>query len=123
MRMNFFMAPAEGASVFGSRPGGFAFRLRRLVGLGRGRFGIAGGRVGGGGLLFSGFLVFVAAIVGDVEAAAFENQACAGADLLVDLAPAPLFAGAQVLRADLQRLIRDGLKQLKFVSAFGAGIF
>ena len=88
---------------------------------GRLRFA-AGTAGGGGGVLLRGFFVFIAAIVGYVEAAAFENQTGAAADATLYLAFAPLFQAAKVFRAGRQWVGRNGLELFKLVSALFADV-
>src|SRR5262245_7827313 len=74
----------------------------------------------GGTVLFGRFLVFVAAVVGDVKAAAFEDKPRAGADEPFDFAFAPGGLRAQVFGAGLQGLIFHGLELVEFLVALGA---
>ena len=53
---------------------------------------------------------------------AFDQQAGPGADFLGDLAATPLFPGANIGRADLQRLGGDGMSRLKLMAAFLADV-
>src|SRR4029078_5441830 len=78
--------------------------------------------LGSGGILLGGFLVLLAAIIGDVETAALEDQGGAGADFLFHFSAAPFFGPAIVLRADRERLVRHGLKLFKLMSALGADV-
>src|SRR5437762_9548220 len=80
----------------GFRPGGLGFGFWRRFGLRfRSRFrDAAGGRRSRGGLLPGGFLVTFAAVIGDVKAAALENDPSAGDNGAFDFAFAPAFPAA-----------------------------
>src|SRR5437773_9363416 len=90
----------------GFRPGGLGFGFWRRFGLRfRSRFRVAaGGRRSRGGLLPGGFLVTFAAVIGDVKAAALENDPSAGDNGAFDFAFAPAFPAAFLLRTDYQGL-------------------
>src|SRR5205823_12622531 len=66
----------------------FAFTRRRLALRG----GLRGGRI-----LLCRLFMFVAPVIGDIKAAAFENQSRTRADFLFDLAVPPFFLRAKVL--------------------------
>src|SRR5437016_1444397 len=80
-------------------------------------------KFGGVGFLLGRLFVAFAAVVGDVKPAAFENQAATRADLALYRAASPFPLRTNVLRADIQRLVRDGLELLEFQPALGANIF
>jgi hypothetical protein len=61
--------------------------------------------------------VILAAIIRDVKAAAFENQTGARADGAFHFSFTPPFLSAGILGAELQRLGRDRLKNIKLVAA------
>src|SRR5205085_2494943 len=82
----------------------------------------AAGRRRGRHVFFGGFLVFVTPIIGNIKAAPFKNQASPGTDEFAHLAFAPLFLRAKVLRANLQRLVRDGLEFVELLSTLLAHV-
>jgi hypothetical protein len=92
-------------------------------GFGFGRFTVAAGRSGWGGIFFGGFLVFITAIIGDVKAAAFEEQTSAAADGAFHFSFAPTFLGTGGFGAGRERFSRDGLKLVELVSALFADVF
>ncbi len=119
------LSPVQLASSFGGRSFG---RLGLSFGccgfgFGLGRFGVAVGRSGRGGIFFGGFLVFFAAVIGDIKAAAFEEQTGAAADGASDFSLAPAFPGAGDFGAGCERFCRDGLNLFKLVSALFADVF
>ena len=75
------------------------------------------------GIILGGLLIAFAAVIGDIEAAAFEKEAGAGADGAFDFSLSPGFAAAKVLRTNGQRLGGDGLKLFKFMSALLTDVF
>ena len=108
----------------GGRLGRLSLGLRRGFGR-RGGFAVAAGRggLGGVGVFFRGLLVSFAAIIRDVEPAALEDQPAAGADLALNATARPFLFRTHFLQTGGQGLIRDGLKLLKFVSAFRTDVF
>lgn len=115
-----------------------ATRRRWKLGLGIGNFGFFRGGFftgfgfrffGGGfgrsgfGVFFGGFFVAFASVVGDVEAASFEEKSGAGADGAFDRASSPRFFWANFFRADGEGFVFHGLKDFEFVAALAAVIF
>ena len=99
---------------------------RRGLGRGGGRGRPSAGRPGRGGRLrVAGGrgLVVRTAIIGDIEARSFEQQAGATAHPPLNLPLPPLFARTQVLGAMGQRRIADPLGQLELRVAFLTEIF
>jgi hypothetical protein len=62
-------------------------------------------------------------VIGDVKAAAFEEQSGPGADFLFHPAMPPFFPRTKLLRADPQRIRGNGADDLKLVAAFFANVF
>src|SRR5205085_136422 len=71
-------------------------------------------------LLFSGFFVTVASIIGNIKATSFENETGARADLLFYFPFAPPFLSAELFWAGDERFVGDWLKDFKFVFALSA---
>ena len=100
----------------------------RGYGLGRGGFGVSARGLGiaarrcGTRVLLGAGLVIVAPVIGDVEAAALEEQPPASADRPLDLALAPALLRAAILGAHGQGLGRNRLNFFKLMSAFFADV-
>lgn len=88
-------------------------------------FGFFGGGFGLGGfrVFFGGFFIAFASVVGDVEAASFEEESSAGADGAFDRALSPRFLRANGFGADSEGFVFHRLKGFEFVAAFAAEIF
>ena len=108
----------RGFSRLARRRGWGGLGAATRIGLGR-----RGRRIGASGLFLGRFFVFFAAMIGDVEAGAFENQTRPRADEAFDLAFAPGSLSAQFLRANGQRGRRNPLKFLKLMSALLTNVF
>src|SRR5204863_8568552 len=74
-------------------------------------------------ILLGRLLIFVAAIIRDIKTAPLENQTSARADFFLHLAAPPLLFYAKVLGTNGERLLRHGLKFLKFMPALRASVF
>ena len=85
--------------------------------LGIGGFGLGG--FSGGGFVFGGCLVALAAVIGDVEAGALEDEPRAHAELPLHLALAPGFLASFVLGTGGQGVILHRLKNLKILLTLG----
>lgn len=83
-----------------------------------GGFGLSGFRV-----FFGGFFIAFASVVGDVEAASFEEESSAGADGAFDRALPPRFLRANGFGADGEGFVFHRLKGFELVAAFAAEIF
>ena len=97
-------------------------RVGFFAGFGFGFFG-SGFWLGGFGVFFGGFFVAFASVVGDVEAASFEEESGAGTDGAFDRALSPGFLGASGLGADGEGFVFHGLEDFEFVAALAAEIF
>lgn len=93
-----------------------------FAGFGLGFFG-GGFGLGGFGVFLGGFFVAFASVVGDVEAASFEEEAGAGADGAFDRALSPWFFWADGFGADGEGFVFHGLEDFEFVAALAAEIF
>ena len=78
---------------------------------------------GGRGFFLCCVLVLLAAVVRNIKAAAFEQQARAAADIFRYTPAAPFFAAAKLFWTVLQRFGRDRLECFEFMSALLAMIF
>src|ERR1051326_7766318 len=87
-----------------------------------GRFAIAAGRCRRRRILFRRFLIFFAAIIGDVKATAFEDQTSPSTNRAFYFAFAPFFLGAGAFRANFQSFRRNRLKLFKLMSALFADV-
>ena len=97
-------------------------RSRFFAGFGLGFFG-GGFGLGGLGVFFGGFFIAFASVVGDVEAASFEEESGAGADGAFDRALSPGFLEANGFWADGEGFVFHGLEDFEFAATFAAEIF
>src|SRR6202044_2262644 len=104
--------------------GGFGwFRFVRLGLWGAGfRGGPRRGPAGFGRIAF-GFLITLAAIIGDVKTGALENHPGPRANLALDRTFAPGLLPAEIFRTDFQRVVFHRLDKFKALFAFGAFVF
>ena len=100
---------ARPVNFFSSLGGRLGFRLRR-------RLGVAGG-------FFGRLLVIVAAVIGDVKAAALEDQPRAAADFFFTRPRPHFFLVQTVFGTNFQRGGGHGLAGLKLKSAFFTDVF
>src|SRR6516225_7992903 len=108
---------SETWSLFGrGRRPGFAFRF------GSG-FGFVVSRRRRCRFLLGRLFITLAAVVGNIKSTAFKQKAGSTTDFAFDPAAAPFFLRTAVLGANVQRFGGNGLKRLKFASAFLALIF
>lgn len=89
-------SPLRAGSFLGRRFRRFTLRLGRRFGFSR----LALGRFRSSGIFLCGFFVILAAVISNVKAAAFENQACTGADFFGDLTFTPFLLSTKFLGAD-----------------------
>jgi hypothetical protein len=98
------------------------FGGRRVLFGGRGGLAVTSRSTGRSGILFRSFLIFVAAVIGNVKPAAFKDETSAAADGAFDFALAPALLRAQIFGTDLEPPGRHRLEFLKLVSALFADI-